>query len=447
MNIYLIGNPSTKNELIDKINFVYNEHIKISIVNPNKSLAMDWTDSILFVDLSTEGLIFDRLHKKFTEDGGLNIFFIGDNSKYGKTLPYAFTLKDIMALPFRYTNVVTETKAIIGNSQHTNRLRKNLGVISNNNSSILVSGESGVGKEVVSSAIHKLSDRKDEAFIAINCGAIPENLLESELFGYKKGSFTGAYSDHTGLFEKANNGTIFLDEIGELPIHMQSKLLRVLQERYINKIGCSKNIPINIRVISASNCNLQDMIKSNKFREDLYYRLNVIPLHILPLRERKDDIIELITHFLSDKIPGETHFSSQAIEYLLNYKWPGNVRELINVVERIAIVYNFSEISLDNIRELITGNIVDHFDEFSGIDEAYENPFLPNDNEYMEEMSISIPIRPINNNLKDSVAIYEKRLITVALEESDNNVSSASKSLGVKRTTLLEKIKRYSIVK
>lgn len=221
-------------------------------------------------------------------------------------------------------------------------------------STVLILGESGTGKEVVAREIHENSHRKDQPFLKINCGAIPENLLESELFGYESGAFTGARKGgYVGLFEAASKGTLFLDEIGDMAYHLQVKLLRVLQERTITRIGSTKAIPVNTRVIAATNQNLEQMVKEKKFREDLYYRLNIVAIKTPPLRERKKDIPALINHFVQ-KLNAKYHiskqFSPELIATLMDYDWPGNVRELENITERILVTSNVDVITPESAR-------------------------------------------------------------------------------------------------
>lgn len=220
-------------------------------------------------------------------------------------------------------------------------------------STVLITGETGVGKEEIAKYIHKNSSRQKEPFITINCGAIPENLVESELFGYEKGAFTGArQGGKLGFLEVANKGTIFLDEVGELPLETQAKLLRVLESRTIIRVGGTTPIPIDVRIISATNKDLVKMVEQEKFREDLYYRLNVVPICVPPLRERKDDIIPLVNHFLTSfnkKYGLEKSLSNMAYRILLNYEWPGNVRELKNVIERIVVTSDTNPISAEDL--------------------------------------------------------------------------------------------------
>ncbi len=210
---------------------------------------------------------------------------------------------------------------------------------------VLLTGESGTGKELVARAIHYQSDRKAKPFVPINCGAIPENLLESELFGHERGSFTGAIQQKEGLFETASGGTLFLDEIGELPMMMQVKLLRVLQEHEIRRVGGTKNIAVDVRLIAATNKDLVEEVSQGRFREDLFYRLNVIPVHLPSLRERREDIPLLIEHFLSQSSDPQVQVSDAALRRLLDYSWPGNVRELENIIERCLVLGNGADVT------------------------------------------------------------------------------------------------------
>jgi transcriptional regulator with PAS, ATPase and Fis domain len=247
-------------------------------------------------------------------------------------------------------------KKLIYKSKAISDLVNEMKQIAEVDSTVLLFGESGAGKEVFAQFIHKNSKRKDQPIVSMNCGAIPENLLESELFGYEKGAFTGAVSSKKGLFELANNGTLFLDEITELPLHMQVKLLRALQEMEIVRVGGIKTISINVRVIATTNRDIQKMVKENKFREDLYYRINVIPIHIPPLRERKEDIVSLSLHFLeriNRSYGKEKSLSREALLLLESYRWPGNVRELQNVIERLAVTTKEPTITQEDVLRIL----------------------------------------------------------------------------------------------
>ncbi len=275
--------------------------------------------------------------------------------------------------------------------------------------SVLLLGESGVGKEVFANYIHNNSPRAAKPFVAINMAAIPENLIESELFGFVKGAFTDAQADKAGQFELANGGTIFLDEIGEMPYHLQAKLLRALQEKEIRRLGSQKSVKIDVRVISATNANLQEKINNGEFREDLYYRLNTIPLQIPPLRERKEEILQIADTILQQvctkyELPPKT-FDEDAKEQLLAYEWPGNIRELISVVERAAILSDGDAITPQDL-----------FLESRGVKQKTNT---------IEEM--------------------EKELITQVLDSNGGDIEASAKTLGMSKTVLNKKIKHYNL--
>ncbi|MPM92607.1 DNA-binding transcriptional activator HyfR [bioreactor metagenome] len=288
------------------------------------------------------------------------------------------------------------------------------------NSTVLIRGESGTGKELFAKAIHNLSSRRDNPFVAINCAALPENLIESELFGYEKGSFTGALSNgKEGLFKQAHEGSIFLDEIGELSLPLQAKLLRVLQEGIIRKVGSNKEEKINIRVIAATNKNLEEMIKIKSFREDLYYRLNVIPLYIPPLRDRVEDIPILVMHFieklnfmLSKDIKGA---EMEFINKLLEYPWQGNIRELQNVMERAMILCEGDSLTIENLIFDLGSSTSEE------IQEVHKNEYLKVTMERVE----AIEIKKVLNSHK--------------------SIRSAAKALGISHTALINKINKYKL--
>ncbi|WP_027407725.1 sigma-54 interaction domain-containing protein [Anoxybacteroides tepidamans] len=293
---------------------------------------------------------------------------------------------------------------------------------------ILLRGESGTGKELFAHAIHNASDRKYNKFIRVNCAAISESLLESELFGYEEGAFSGAKrGGKRGLFEEANNGSIFLDEIGELSANTQAKLLRVLQEREIVRVGGTKPIPINVRVIAATNVNLEKAIAEGTFREDLYYRLNRMPIHIPPLRARKQDIPALCRHLIAklnqDYGRNVEGLTDEAIRYLLSYDWPGNVRELENVLGRAMIFMKFNEVLID----------VDHIPPLQ----------LPQDKQIVQETAIDGGIRPLDEMLER----YEAQLIEAALIQHQGNKTKTAKALGISIRNLYYKLEKYDLAK
>lgn len=290
---------------------------------------------------------------------------------------------------------------------------------------VLITGESGTGKELIARAIHSLSPRKDRPIVEINCGSLPHNLLESELFGHERGAFTDAKARKIGLIEEANGGTLFLDEIGEMDPSLQVKLLRVLEDRKIRRIGGTRNIDVDIRIIAATNRDLQQAIEEKEFRKDLYYRLNVFPISLPPLRNRKDDIPRLLLFFLErfSRECGKNikDISRDALEMLVHYSWPGNVRELRNVVERICIMQNEPVLTVDMLPQEITGEMP----------RTQERP------------QVRIPEEGIV--LDDLMAGIEKEYITKAFEISDGNVAKTSRLLGVPRGTLRYKLEKYGL--
>ncbi|WP_206427347.1 sigma-54 interaction domain-containing protein [Clostridium rectalis] len=310
-----------------------------------------------------------------------------------------------------YSDIIAQDKHMLD----TLRMAKR---VANVDTTVLLLGETGVGKEEVAKYVHKNSKRCNKQFIKINCGAIPENLIESELFGYERGSFTGANKEgKIGLFEVADKGTIFLDEVGELPLDMQVKLLRVLQEREIERIGGINPIKIDVRILAATNRDLEEMVSKKLFREDLYYRLNVVPIIIPPLRERKEDIVPLSQHFLKElnkKYGLNKMFTSSAQECIMQYNWPGNVRELKNIVERVVIMS-----SNDNILRS---------------DLPIKNSF--------NSLDIEIDSNQENVNLKEVVEKLELQFINKAFDRY-GNVRDAANYLGINASTFVRKRKKY----
>ncbi len=315
---------------------------------------------------------------------------------------------------------------IIGNSSAMQQVFSRMEKIVNTDSTILILGESGTGKELVAKAIHFNGARRDKPFVAINCGAIPAELLESELFGHVRGSFTGAVADKPGKFEVANNGTVFLDEIGTMPQHLQMKLLRVLQEQEVERVGSSRRIALNVRVISATNANLEEEVRKGHFREDLYYRLNVIPILLPPLRERRGDIALLARHFLQQTCREMGRLlkslSPAAMRALEAYEWPGNVREMENVIERTVALTDGEVIQVQDLPPNIGG-------------EAGE-----------ENLAIPYPrVTPEGVDLCRVIEEIERRMILEAMELGRGVKARAASLLKLNRTTLVEKIKRLGL--
>jgi len=324
------------------------------------------------------------------------------------------------------------SSTIVGRSRPMKTLFEMIEKVAESNATVLIQGESGTGKELAARAIHQLSSRSGKNFVPVNCAAIPDDLLESELFGHVKGSFTGAYANRAGRFEMADKGTLFLDEIGDMKANLQVKLLRVLQNREIEPVGSTKSLKVDVRIIAATNKNLEEMVASKDFREDLYYRLSVIPITIPPLRERRDDIPLLINNFLavfnSDRSHAVSGFSKDALEMLCNYDWPGNVRELENLVERLVILKNSGMISPEDLPDkyLAGGSRV-----------QVQVAAIPAENQLLPEEGIC---------LNSAVEQFENNLIMQALARTGGNKKEAATLLNLKRTTLIEKLKKKNLV-
>jgi DNA-binding NtrC family response regulator len=303
--------------------------------------------------------------------------------------------------------------------------------VSEADSTVLITGQSGTGKELVARAIHYNSPRKDKPLITVNCAAIPEELLESELFGHVKGAFTGAVATHSGRFDAADRGTIFLDEIGDMSLKLQVKVLRVLQERRFEPVGSTSTHQVNVRIVAATNQNLEEAVKEKRFREDLYYRLNVIPIHIPPLKERKGDVRILLQHFLekSAKSAGGEHYdiTQEALDKLCAYDWPGNVRELENMVERLTVLKKAGAIEVSDLPE-----------KLSCLEGTASIPTSGD-----ETLDMSIPDDGFS--FKQAVEDYESKLILSALEKTGWNKNKAATLLNLNRTTLVEKIKKKKL--
>ncbi|KKM86328.1 hypothetical protein LCGC14_1280080 [marine sediment metagenome] len=352
---------------------------------------------------------YDYIHKPFKID---EIRHIIRNAMDKRRLSVKYALLKQKVPAFEVEN-------IIGKSAPMQRLLNMIPRVAQSNSNALVTGQSGTGKELVAQALHTLSPRAEKTFVAINCASIPEGLLESELFGHMKGSFTGAHLNKQGLFEVADEGSLFLDEIGLMPLNLQSKLLRAIEHGSFRRVGGTTDINCNVRVIAATNKNLKDAVKEGGFREDLFYRLNVIPLHVPLLRERKDDIPLLVDHFLRKNSAGTRQFSGSAMKVLMDYAWPGNIRELENLVAQMLILSD---------QDIIT------------------------DSDMPEELSI----RPepektgafdISDgmDLDEELANIERKYLLAALKETGGNKTEAAKLLGLKFRSLRHKLTKYDI--
>lgn len=317
-----------------------------------------------------------------------------------------------------------QLEQFVGSSEPIRRVTEFVSQVADCDSTVLIHGESGTGKELVARMLHFNSGRKDRPLIPVNCGAIPENLLESELFGHEKGAFTGAAHTRIGRFELAHGGTIFLDEIGELSLGLQVKLLRVLQERSFERVGGSKTIDVDVRVVAATNQDLELAVQQKRFREDLYYRLNVIPVTVPPLRDRRSDIPQLVNHFLGRLSRGKqsavTAYSSDTMARLMEYHWPGNIRELENMIERLVVLNRSGTIELSDLP--------DRFQRRPAVQEQTASQFIS-----FSDQGV---------NLSREIEQFENRLIVGALRQANGITSKAAQLLQVNRTTLVEKMKR-----
>ncbi|MGH9929031.1 MAG: sigma-54 interaction domain-containing protein, partial [Pyrinomonadaceae bacterium] len=312
----------------------------------------------------------------------------------------------------------------VGTSDPIRRVHEFVAKVADCDSTVLIQGESGTGKELIARMLHFNSVRKDCPLVPVNCGAIPESLLESELFGHEKGAFTGATHTRMGRFELAHGGTIFLDEIGELSLGLQVKLLRVLQERSFERVGGTRTIDVDVRIVAATNQDLELAVQQKRFREDLYYRLNVIPVTIPPLRERRSDIPQLANHFLAKlnhgKLTATTDCSPDAMARLMEHHWPGNIRELENMIERLVVLSQSGTIEVSDLPERLQRRPVSA--------EQTEAHFIP-----FSDQGV---------NLSRELEQFENRLIVGALRQANGITSKAAQLLHVNRTTLVEKMKR-----
>ena len=373
------------------------------------------------------------------------------------------------------------SKAFIGASAGAEAIRHLIERVASSAATVLITGESGTGKELVARALHDQSDRSGGNFVPINCAAIPKDLLESELFGHRKGAFTGAMADRIGRFELAHGGTIFLDEIGDLSLDMQVKLLRVLQERTVDPVGGLKSVAVDVRVVAATHRDLEAEIEAGRFREDLYYRLNVLPLNTPALRQRAQDVPALLTHFAEHfAVKGQTPitFTPDFIEALKDYAWPGNVRELSNLVDRFNTLFSGQLLGLASVpssllpkglraiqADRVSTPIVDsleivaplnmkdaHHSANADVMNPFANPAPPlamdlhNEVEDIIMLAQGLPsLPPEGLSLKDRLADIERDLIVQALARTDGNVSQTARLLNLQRTTLIEKLNKYDL--
>ncbi|MFT5117078.1 MAG: sigma-54 specific flagellar transcriptional regulator A [Kiritimatiellia bacterium] len=331
-------------------------------------------------------------------------------------------------------------RSLVGNSRGIQLVREMMTQVTDKDVTVLVTGESGTGKEVVARNLHYHSSRSKQPFVPVNCGAIPSELLESELFGHEKGSFTGAISARAGRFEMAEGGTLFLDEIGDMPLNMQVKILRVLQEKCFERVGGNKTQKTNVRIIAATHRNLEEMIEAGTFREDLYYRLNVFPIEMPSLNDRREDIPILLNELLArleNEKRGSVRFNSTAIMSLCQHPWAGNVRELANLVERMAIMHPYGVIGVNDLP--VKFRHVDATDEEIIIEQ--EEGKIPS----LVDMNATALLPESGIDLKEYLTGLEQGLIQQALDDSGGVVARAAERLMIRRTTLVEKMRKYGL--
>jgi len=356
-------------------------------------------------------------------------------------------MSETVELKQQIKDVDLNSKSIIGMSPGMQEIYKMIGQIATSDVSILINGESGTGKELVARAIYNYSNRSREKFMALNCAAIPEHLLESELFGYEKGAFTGAADKRIGKFEQVSGGTLFLDEIGDMPMPLQAKLLRVLQEKQIERVGGTETIPVDVRIISATNRDLEKEIKTGKFREDLFYRLNVVTVKIPPLRDRKEDIPDLVDYFVArgnlEYKKSVKEISKKALETLMNYSWPGNVRQLENVIKKAVVICSGSVLTMDDeFIKKVNDNSADAV--VSGAmapAQAVLNDFPGYFEKNISNLFDQMMLLPEEHSYReDMLAKIEKILIEKSLNYFEGNQVKTAKFLGMTRNTLRSRI-------
>ncbi len=383
-------------------------------------------------------LNFDEIVRMLTILGSLSIGSLTVHRRFTKEK------EDIQELKSYYQEeMLSEYKFenIIGRSKNMRQIFSMLETVAPSDATILVRGETGTGKELIAAAVHNISPRHNGPFIKLNCAAISETLLESELFGHEKGAFTDAKEMRKGRFELADGGTLFLDEIGDITPSLQVKLLRILQEQEFERVGGTKTIKTNVRLVAATNRNLEEMVKKGEFREDLFYRLNVIPIHLPPLRERYEDIQLLIEHYLKKYMKThhkKMHFSKQALELLLEYPWPGNIRELQNTMERIVLICPQGELAPEMLNHVLPFN-------FQKMHMQQPEEPAPAPSTVTQEPSTPVSNQDISTLTKSSLQDMEKEAIIKALIEHHGIQTKAAKQLGMTARQIGYKIKKYNI--
>jgi len=417
-------------ELCNRLSFLHYEPVTEL---PARAAIAEDEIAVVVGDVDGDKTLLNRLESLCKHQPGLPFLCLPDGQapagsrNWSLDLPLKRSqLERLLARAERYQGCERRHR-ISGTSHPIRKVRKLIEEVADFNTTVIVTGQSGTGKELVARTIHELSDRADKAFVPINCGAIPADLLESELFGHEKGAFTGAISSRTGRFEMAEGGTLFLDEIGEMSLDMQVKLLRVLQERTFERVGSNKAQSCDVRIIAATHVDLPAAVAAEEFREDLYYRLNVFPIEMPPLYQRVSDIPQLLEELLIAHAGGGAtalRMSPAAIRVLASYPWPGNIRELSNLVERLAIMKPEGTLEIDDLPA--------RYRENNECPALADNP-------------VADALRMSEANMKEHLATVEQELISQAMSASDGVVAHAAELLAMRRTTLVEKISKYKI--
>ncbi|MBD9484359.1 sigma-54-dependent Fis family transcriptional regulator [Pseudomonas sp. PDM14] len=468
-------NSERRRDLAVILNFLGEEHFSSTSAGWKDAVAsLDSSRSILCVllgDVEAKGGALDLLKQLAGWDENLPLLMIGDVAPADWPEDLRRRVLASLEMPPSYNKLLDSLhraqvyremydqarersrqrepnlfRSLVGTSRAIHQVRQMMQQVADTEASVLILGESGTGKEVVARNLHYHSKRRDAPFVPVNCGAIPAELLESELFGHEKGAFTGAITSRAGRFELANGGTLFLDEIGDMPLPMQVKLLRVLQERTFERVGSNKTQSADVRIIAATHKDLEKMIEEGTFREDLYYRLNVFPIEMAPLRERVEDIPLLMNELISRmefEKRGSIRFNSAAIMSLCRHDWPGNVRELANLVERMAIMHPYGVIGVgelpkkfrhvDDDDEQLVSSLREELEERAAIGAG-----LPG-------MTSGAMLPPEGLDLKDYLGNLEQGLIQQALDDASGVVARAAERLRIRRTTLVEKMRKYGM--
>ncbi|PPD35505.1 MAG: sigma-54-dependent Fis family transcriptional regulator [Methylomonas sp.] len=467
-NILLIDdNPLRTQQVETVLTFLEYELTTVTVLECSEVLQNSLDYDLVMVGYATEkqASLLRTITDKTTD---LPVFLLVDRDAQPIASSIEHMVTRVLEWPTVYSILTEELQAIVHQQAATKKTQSHKGLagqssaiqktrdlidqVAKSDATVLILGESGTGKEVVAQAIHRASLRRDKPFVPVNCGAIPGELLESELFGHEKGAFTGALTSRQGRFEMAEGGTLFLDEIGDMPMPMQVKLLRVLQERTFERVGSNKTIQCDVRILAATHRQLEQEINEKRFREDLFYRLNVFPIDVPALRERAEDIPHLVSDLirrLQAANRGSVKLSRNAIAVLMQHHWPGNVRELSNLIERLAIIYPDSLVDAIDLPEKFQAYTVpaDAKLEWTELETAVndnsessplvlEKPFLPAG----QGATIQLPEQGID--LKEYLTDLENELIRQALDECNGVVAHAAKLLNMRRTTLVEKLRK-----